>query len=102
MIRIEIVIDTLEGGLDFTAKQHHLRATRLEIEAAGAMLAAITDCAEPPEVVHEDLTDELILADAGKWPGTAKRRKGQKLKDMLFSWPLETMAPRQDPPPKEP
>jgi hypothetical protein len=53
------------------------------------------------QVVHEDLSDELILADVRETPITSRMRKGEKLKDMLFSWPVETMGQRHITPPPE-
>lgn len=53
------------------------------------------------QVVHEDLSDELILADVRETPVTSRMRKGEKLKDMLFSWPVETQGQRHTTPPPE-
>ena len=53
------------------------------------------------EVVHEDLSDELIQADVRNTPLTSRMRKGDKLSNMEFSWPLETLGARQVTPPAE-
>jgi hypothetical protein len=53
------------------------------------------------EVVHEDLSDELILADVRNTPLSSRMKKGEKLVSMLFSWPLETMGNRLTTPPAE-
>lgn len=53
------------------------------------------------EVVREDLSDALILADVRNTPLTSRMRKGEKLKNMLFSWPLTNMGARNTTPPAE-
>jgi Family of unknown function (DUF5309) len=53
------------------------------------------------QVVHEDLSDELILADVRETPVTSRMRKGEKVKDILYSWPLENMGIRHTTPPPE-
>jgi hypothetical protein len=53
------------------------------------------------QVVHEDLSDELILADVRETPVTSKMRKGEKVKDIIYSWPVETMGQRRTTPPPE-
>jgi hypothetical protein len=52
-------------------------------------------------VVHEDLSDELIQADVRNTPLSSRMRKGAKLTNMEFSWPLESLGPRQVTPPAE-
>ena len=53
------------------------------------------------EVVHEDLSDALILADVRNTPVSSRMAKGGKLVSMLFSWPLETLGNRLTTPPAE-
>ena len=53
------------------------------------------------EVVHEDLSDELIQADVRNTPLSSRMRKGSKVVNMLFSWPLEALGARQITPPAE-
>src|SRR5215475_932180 len=52
-------------------------------------------------VIHEDLSDELILADVRNTPLSSRMRKGRKLVNMDFSWPLEALGARQITPPAE-
>jgi hypothetical protein len=53
------------------------------------------------EVVHEDLSDELIQADVRNTPLSSRMRKGKKVTNQEFSWPLETLGARQVTPPAE-
>ena len=53
------------------------------------------------EIVHEDLSDELIQSDVRNTPLTSRMRKGGKLTNMDFSWPLEVLGARQITPPAE-
>jgi len=52
-------------------------------------------------VVHEDLSDALILAEVLNTPFTSRMKKGGKLTNMLFSWPVEKLGPRMITPPAE-
>lgn len=47
------------------------------------------------QVVHEDLSDALILSDVRNTPVTSRMRKGERLKAMLFSWPVERLGVRR-------
>lgn len=47
------------------------------------------------EIVREDLSDALILADVRNTPVTSRMKKGDKLKNMLFSWSLEKLGARR-------
>ena len=53
------------------------------------------------EIVHEDLSDALILADIRNTPLSSRMAKGDKLQSMLFSWPVEKLGARQTTPPAE-
>jgi hypothetical protein len=53
------------------------------------------------EVVHEDLSDELIQADVRNTPLSSRMRKGKTVTNQEFSWPLETLGARQISPPAE-
>lgn len=52
-------------------------------------------------VVHEDLSDALILAEVLNTPLTSRMKKGEKLKNGLYSWPVEKLGPRAITPPAE-
>ena len=53
------------------------------------------------EIVHEDLSDALILADVRNTPLTSRMKKGPKLTNMLYSWPVEVLGARNTTPPAE-
>jgi hypothetical protein len=53
------------------------------------------------EVVHEDLSDALILADVRNTPLSSRMKKGDRLVAMFFSWPVEKMGNRLTTPPAE-
>lgn len=53
------------------------------------------------QVVHEDLSDALILSDVKNTPFLSRVAKGEKLKSMLFSWPAENLDGRKTVPPPE-
>ena len=53
------------------------------------------------QVVHEDLSDALILSDVRNTPFISRIKKGEKLKAMIYSWPLEDYNGRKTTPPPE-
>src|SRR5262252_1193481 len=53
------------------------------------------------EIVHEDLSDALILADIRNTPLSSRMAKSDRLQSMLFSWPVESLGARQTTPPAE-
>jgi hypothetical protein len=53
------------------------------------------------QVVHEDLSDALILSDVKNTPFLSRVAKGEKLKSMLYSWTAENMDGRKTTPPAE-
>jgi len=53
------------------------------------------------QVVHEDLSDALILADVRNTPFSSRIKKGNRLTNMLFSWTLTDMNGRKTTPPPE-
>lgn len=53
------------------------------------------------QVVHEDLSDALILSDVRNTPFISRVRKGDKLKSMLYSWTAENLDGRKTTPPPE-
>lgn len=55
----------------------------------------------PDQVVHEDLSDALIYADVRNTPFSSRMKKGGRLENMLYSWPLQDMNGRKTTPPAE-
>jgi hypothetical protein len=53
------------------------------------------------QVVHEDLSDALILSDVRNTPLVSRMAKGDKLKSMLYSWTAENFDGRKTIPPAE-
>lgn len=53
------------------------------------------------QVVHEDLSDALIMSDVRNTPFISRVKKGEKLKSMLYSWTAENMDGRRTTPPPE-
>jgi hypothetical protein len=53
------------------------------------------------QVVREDLSDALILADVRNTPFTSRLRKGDTLENMFFQWPVTQMGNRNTTPPPE-
>lgn len=49
----------------------------------------------PSQVIHEDLSDVLNLADVKGCPVSSRMKKGPKLKAMDFKWPVEKMGNRR-------
>ena len=45
----------------------------------------------PNEVVREDLSNEIILADVRNTPFSSRIKKGERLKAMEFSWTVEVL-----------
>lgn len=43
----------------------------------------------------EDLSPALIMSDVRNTPVTSRMKKGEQLKDMIFSWPAEKMGARR-------
>jgi hypothetical protein len=53
------------------------------------------------QIVHEDLSDAYLQSDVRKTPVTSRVKKGEKLKNMLFSWAIEKMDGRRTTAPPE-
>lgn len=49
----------------------------------------------PDQIVREDLSDLYLQSDVRKTPVTSRIKKGEKLKNFLFSWAIEKMDGRQ-------
>src|SRR5437588_6845986 len=46
------------------------------------------------QIVREDISDAFLQSDVRKTPVTARIKKGEELKNMLFSWTIEKMDGR--------
>lgn len=53
-------------------------------------MAMLTEPNQP--VIREDLADELIVVDMHKCPFTTMVRKGKRIDNMLFEWPVDAYA----------